>query len=451
MDSSIETLSSYAASLSYKDLTVTAIKAAKHRMIDTIGCALGGYTAEPCKIARRLCFPTGAPLTSRVIGSLFRTSPEMAAFANGTMLRYLDFNDAYRAKDAGHPSDAIAAVLAMGEAVHADGKALITAIVLAYEVQCLIIEETLLDAHGWDQPVYVVLGAAMGVGTLLGLSKEQLGNAAALALIPNMAMYQNRVGELSMWKAAAAGMAARQGIFAAVLAREGMTGAEEAIDGQYGLKNQVTGPFSFDILGGNGRPFRISRTNIKTYPVRDSCQLVAMTARDFRKQVAAEEIESLNIKTVASSYKWAVEPKELWAPQTRETADHSIPFTVAAMLIDGDITPQTFSRERFLDADILDLLGRMHAEPDPEFSKQTPAVRNFLIEATTKSGEKRVAHGVLTAEQIEEGKTDEETTAKFVGLARDVLTPSQIEATLDLLWDLENLDDAEKIVDNLAV
>lgn len=451
MDRSLETLSGYAASLSYKSLSESAIKAAKVRIIDTIGCALGGYTSEPSKITRSLCFSTGGPLTARVIGSLTRTSTEMAAFANGTMLRYLDFNDAYRMKDAGHPSDAIAAVLAAGEAMHADGKSLITATVLAYEPQCLIIEEVLLDQHGWDQPVYVVLGAAMGAGTLLGLNKEQLGNAAALALTPNMALYQNRIGELSMWKAAAAGMAARQGVFAATLARQGMTGPEEAIEGKHGLMNQVTGTFSFDTLGGNGKPFRIGRTNIKSYPVRDSCQLVATTAKELRKQVTAQEVQSLNVKTVASSYKWAVEPKELWAPKTRETADHSIPFTIAAVLIDGDINPLTFSRSRFLDQDVLDLLGRMHVEADPEFTKQTPGVRNCLIEATTQSGDKKVSHGVLTAEQIEKGKTDEEINDKFIGLARDVLTRKQIDATLDLLWNLEDLDDSARIIDNLQI
>ena len=215
--------------------------------------------------------------------------------------------------------------------------------------------------------------------------------------------------------------------------------------------NQVTGPFSFDTLGGNGRPFRIGRTNIKTYPVRDSCQLVATTAKELRNQVSSQEIQSLHVKTVASSYKWAVEPKELWAPKTRETADHSIPFTIAAVLIDGDINPQTFSRGRFLDQDVLDLLGRMQVEADPEFTKQTPGVRNCLIEATTKAGEKKVSHGVLTADQIEKGKTDEEINDKFFGLARDVLTPRQIDDTLNLLWDLENLDDASRIIDNLQI
>ncbi len=451
MDRSLEYISDYGASLSYDGLTGEAVHAVKQRLLDSIGCALGAYTAEPCKMVRRLCFPTGSPLTARVMGSLAGTSPEMAAFANATMVRYLDFNDAYRVKDAGHPSDVISAVLAMGEAVHADGKALITATVLAYEVQCRIIEETILDQKGWDQPVYVVLGAALGAGKLLGLTKEQLGNAAALALTPNMAMYQNRVGELSMWKAGAAGMAARQGIFAALLAREGMTGPEEAIEGKYGLMNQVTGPFSFEPLGGDGNRFRIARTNIKSYPVRDSCQLVVRTALDLRQQVPPEEIESLHVDTYASAYRWAVEPAQLWAPKTRETADHSIPFSIAAAVLDGDVSPQSFSHGRFLDPDVLDLMGRMRIEESPEFTAQTPGVRNCRIEAATRSGETRVAHRALTAEEVEKGMTDEEVEAKYLGLVRDVLTPDQARATLDLVGRLEEVDDVGRILDNLGV
>ena len=451
MDRSLEFLSEYASSLSYDDLTESAAKAVKQRFIDTMGCAIGGYTAEPCQIARRLCFATDTPHTARIIGSLFRTSPEMAAFANSTMARYLDFNDAYRAKDAGHPSDVIGAVLAAGEAVHADGKSLMVATVLGYEVQCRVIEETILDQKGWDQPVYVVLGSALAAGKLFGLTREQLANAASLALTPNMALYQNRVGELSMWKAAAAGMAARQGVFAALLAREGMTGPEEAIEGKYGLMNQVTGPFEFEPLGGGGRPFRISRTNIKTFPVRDSCQLVVQTALELRKRVAPEEIQSLHVSTYASAYRWAVEPAELWAPKTRETADHSIPFSIAAAVLDGEVTPQTFSRGRFLDGDVLDVMGRTHIEDDPEFSKQTPGVRNCRIVATTRSGDTREAHCVLTSEDIEKGMTNEEVEAKFQGLVRDTLSPAKAEATLDLLWRLEELDDAGRILDALGV
>ncbi|MFH1933055.1 MAG: MmgE/PrpD family protein [Pseudomonadota bacterium] len=449
MDNTLELISDYATALQYNDLPESAIRAVKHRYIDSIGCALGAYLAEPSKIARRLCFSTESPLAARVIGSLQRTTPEMAAFANGVMVRSLDFSDAYKVKDGGHPSDAISALLAIGESVKSDGSNLITATVLAYEIECRFIEEIPLDQRGWDQPVYVVLGSTLGAGKLLGLSKEQLANAAALAVVPNIALYQSRVGELSMWKGGAAGMAARQGVFAALMAREGMTGPEEAFEGQFGLKNQVTGSFRLEPLGGNNRQFGIERTNLKAYPVRDSCQLVIKAALDLRDQIAAKEIVALHVKTYDSAYRTAVAPRQLWAPQTRETADHSMPFSIAAALIDGDVSLETFSRRRYEDPDVLDLISRMRIEEDSEFSKQAPATRNCYIEATTRGGDKVVARGVLTAEEAQRGWTDEQVEAKFLSLAYNILTPAQSRGCLNLLWRLEDLEDVSRILDHL--
>jgi 2-methylcitrate dehydratase len=451
MDRTLECISDYAVSLSFDNLPASTVHATKQRFIDSMGCALGGYSAEPSQIARRLCYAGESPMSARVIGSLTSTSAEMAAFANSTMVRYLDFNDAYRMKDGGHPSDAICAALAVAEAVHADGERLITAIVLAYELQCRIIEQVPLDQKGWDQPIYVATGSALAAGKILGLTKDQLANAVSLALAPNIALYQTRVGELSMWKAAAAGMAARQGVFASLLAREGMTGPEEVFEGQFGLFNQVTGPINMEDLGGSGRQFAIGRTNIKSYPVRDSCQLVVRTALGLRELVDPADIESVHVKTYASAYRWAVAPGQLWAPKTRETADHSIPFSIAAALIDGDVSPETFSRDRFLDSDALELMGKMHIEDDPEFSRQTPALRNCRIEAITRSGKTHVSHLTLTADEIETGMTDGQVTSKYNGLVKDVLTPTLAENSLELMWRLDALEDASKVLDHLRV
>jgi hypothetical protein len=94
-------------------------------------------------------------------------------------------------------------------------------------------------------------------------------------------------------------------------------------------------------------------------------------------------------------------------------------------------------------------MGRMKIENDPDFSAQTPDVRNCSIEATTISGETRMAHCTLTAEDIEKGMADEEVEAKFIGLVQDILTPTQVRVTLDLLWRLDELDDAARVLDNL--
>jgi 2-methylcitrate dehydratase len=450
MDRVIDQFSSYAESLSFEDLTQSSIRASKHRVIDSLGCMLGAYLEEPCKIARRICTPTDCPVSSRIIGSLVRTTPESAAFANGFMGRYLDFNDSIRIVGVGHPSDCIPAILSIGEACNARGKDLITAITLSYEATIQFIEVFAYDQKGWDQPTFLTLGIALGAGKILGLNKEQFANAVGLATVSNITLQQTRAGEISMWKAGAAGNAGRQGIFAALLAREGMTGPQEAFEGKFGYFNQVTGPLKLELKGGKGNLFAVERPNMKIFPVRDSCQLVILTALELRKKVSPDKIKSLHVKIYGSAYRTAVAlSPNLWAPKTRETADHSIPFSIVVALLDGDVTPETFRKKRYLDPDVVNLLGQMTCDEDPGFSKQTPAIRNCYIEATTHSGEKVVAHSIFKQEELEKGWTDEEVEAKYMKLAQTILTPNQARTCLNLLWKLEEVDDTAQIIDNL--
>ncbi len=450
MDRVIEQFSGYAEALSYADLSPSAIHATKHRVIDSLGCVLGAYLEEPCKIARRMCLPVDSAFSARVIGSLMRTAPDSAAFANGLMGRYLDFNDSIRIVGVGHPSDSVPAMLAIGEACHVSGKSLITAITLSYEAIVQFIEAFAYDYKGWDQPTFLTLGIALGAGKILGLNKEQFANAMGIATVANITLQQNRAGEISMWKAGAAGNAGRQGIFAALLAREGITGPQEAFEGKFGYFNQVTGPLKVELKGGKGNLFAVERPNMKSYPVRDSCQLVIMTALELRKKISPDQIQSLRVKIYGSAYRTAVAlSPNLWAPKTRETADHSIPFSIVVALLDGDVTPETFRKKRFLDPDVLHLLGRMKCEEDPEFSKQTPALRNCYIEATTRSGEKVVAHSIFKQEELEKGWTDGQVEAKYMKLAQTILTPKQARDCLDLIWKLEDVEDTARIIDNL--
>src|SRR5690242_7069333 len=118
------------------------------------------------------------------------------------------------------------------------------------------------------------MGCSLACGRLLGLTREQLHHALAIAIIPNLSTFQCRGGaELSMWKGCAAPNAARQGLFAAQLAGAGMTGPTDPIDGIYGLCTQTVGK-PYEVL-----PFKlgpgcaITITNIKRFPVRDTCQL----------------------------------------------------------------------------------------------------------------------------------------------------------------------------------
>jgi len=202
-------------------------------------------------------------------------------------------------------------------------------------------------------------------------------------------------------------------------------------------------------LGGKETPFGIERFMLKRYPVRDSCQLVIDAALELREKISPDEIKSLDVQMFASAMRTAVSRRQLWEPKTRETADHSIPFSLVVALIDGEVTPETFDRMRFLDKDVLDMLSRTNIEENPEFTKQTPDKRNIYIEATTKSGEKVVVHKVLSLEDVGKEWPHEQVEAKFLGLVRGILTPAQARGNLDLLWRLEDLDDTARILHNL--
>ena len=142
MTTIVEQLSAYATALRYEDLPSEVVQQAKRLIVDSVGCALGGYASEPAKIARAMAATVTSSEPATVIGSGARSSIDMATFANGVMLRFLDFNDGYTSKgESGHPSDSIAAVLTVADALGRSGKEAITATVLAYEVFGRICED----------------------------------------------------------------------------------------------------------------------------------------------------------------------------------------------------------------------------------------------------------------------------------------------------------------------
>ncbi len=438
----------YASTLAYEDLSPEAVRQAQRRIMDTIGGAIGAYAAAPSRIARRLAQPVAAGPSARVWGSLVASTPEAAAFANGTMLRFLDINDTYRTRDGSHPSDNLGAIVATAEMLGASGRDMLLALVISYEIQSRFVDAVAFNDAGWDQPVPGAMAAALACGRLLRLDRAAMRDALALAVIPNLCTYQTRAGELSMWKGSAAANGARQGLFAARLAAEGMTGPYEAFDGVFGLWKQTMGA-SHDLppLARGSETFAVQQSNIKMYPVRDSCQLAVATARDLRAEVQAEAITSLTIVTYKSAYKGAVADPELWAPKTRETADHSMPVSIAMALIDGTVTPASFETKRFLDADVLALLGCTTVDISDAFSAEAPGRRHCRLEATDRDGVVHVAHRTLTAADIERGPSDAELEAKFMMLVRSFMPERDARRLYETALAVEQLDRVGDLVD----
>jgi 2-methylcitrate dehydratase len=449
-----EKIIAFSSGVRFADLPAAAVRAAKMRVIDSVGVAFAAYDAPTARIARRLAQPTSGDMSARIWGSQVRTTLESAAFANGVMVRYLDLNDAWRTKDAHHPSDYLPGILAVAEYRGASGKDFIAALAVAYEIVCRFTDAVPFNTAGWDQPVTGAVAMAMAAGRLLGLSREALMHALALAVVPNLCTYQTRAGELSMWKGCAGPNGARNGVFAALLAAEGMSGPYEAFDGVFGVWNQTLGGTPYDVPLGScyeDGKWGIVQTNIKTHPVRDSCQLPIDTALELRPRAKAGDIAALRIETYRSAWEGAVKDRELWSPKTRETADHSMLFAVACTLIDGEVTPPSFEKSRFTDRDILDLIGRTTVDVIDEFTAATPLRRNCRITATLNSGGSAVAHRVVTLADIERGMSDQELARKFEACTAGVFVGESARVFLDAAASLERISDVGRIVDHIRL
>ncbi|HYS15506.1 MAG TPA: MmgE/PrpD family protein [Candidatus Binatia bacterium] len=441
MDRTTETLARYVTSLRYEDLGPRAVQEAKRHLIDSLGCAMGGYRSEPAAIARKVAPAWSGVPSARLLGEGRPTTPEAAAFANSVMIRFLDANDTYIARGSGHPSDMLGAILAAAELQGASGKDLLLATVAGYEMFGAMADQVPLRDRGWDQGVFVAPAAAAGAGLLLGLSAAQMADAIAIAATANVATRQTRAGELAMWKGCATAVAAKAGLFAAQLARAGMTGPTAAFEGRHGLAEQVTGPFQVGALGSHDRPFAIERTNFKFFAAEYHAQAPLAMALALRGKVRAEEIEAVEVQIYAMAYSEIGSEPAKWDPRTRETADHSLPYMLAVALRDGRLTPASFEPERYLDPSLRPLMNRIRVAENPELTRQFPQELPSRIDVTTHSGQRFTERAEYPKGHARNPMTDADVESKFRDLSVDVLG-AHVDPALRVLW---RLDEAPRI------
>ena len=450
MDKNTEALARYAAEFRFEDLPSEVVHETKRKLIDTLGCAMGAFHAEPCRIARAVARRSIGNPPARILGTQEKSTPELAAFANGAMVRCQDYNDSYLSSASCHPSDAWSAVLAIADSVHAGGKAVIAGGALAYEVGCNF-ADVMPREQGWDNVFYDVVGAALGSANVLGLDQERMVHALAFAIVPNITLEQTRVGELSHWKGCAGANAARNGAFAAQLAHEGMTGPQDVIEGKWGLWNLFGCEFEWAPFGGRGGPYRIAQTHLKYYPGVVHAQSPIGAALELHPQVRVDDIESIVIETYWVAKRYIKRDSSLWHPATSETADHSIPYLVAAALIDGDITAATLHEDRIRDPKLLALMEKMSVYENPEFDAAYPAGWQCRIGITTKIGESKTAHVKYFKGHFKTPLTDAEVEAKFRTLTADTLERGQADAILAKLWRLDELADVGEVLQLFTV
>ena len=441
-------LSAYATSLQYDQLPPEVVHHAKRMIIDTLGCALGGYSSQPSRIAREVAATVTSSQPATVLVSGQVTSPDLATFANGVMIRYLDYNDGYTSRESGHPSDSIAAALTCSEVGQAGGKGLITATVLAYETFCRLGDAATLKYRGFDHVTIGCIASVVAACRSLGLSQEQTLQALNLGVAPNLALNQTRVGTLSMWKGCAYANASRNAVFATMLASRGLTGPSPIFEGEGGYFKTVTGePFELEPFGGGGQPFKIMECSIKRYPLGQYSQTVVQAALEVREQLPnAGDIAEVNVTTLQKAVDIMAGDPDKWRPTTRETADHSMPYTVAVALIYGTVDQSHFDDEYLHDQRLLDLVGRVTVAVSEEANRRVPEAMLCDLEVVTGTGQRFSSQVAYHKGHFKNPLSDSEVEEKFRSLASGVLPTDQTDALLDRLWHLEEVEDVGDLV-----
>jgi 2-methylcitrate dehydratase len=443
-----ETLARYASAVSYEDLPQDVTRLVKRTILDTIGCAFGGYAAGPSRIAINLARDVSARQNATVLLAGITTSPDLAVFANGVMIRYLDFNDAFVSltHGAGHPSDTIAALLTAAELSGRRGRDLITATVLAYEVFCKIADVFDYLDNGIDHSTITGIAAVVGAGRLMGLTVEEMVHAIGITVGGNTATRQGRADALSNWKAFAAADACRKAIFSVQLAQNGMTGPSNVFEGRYGFfkvigRQEVTPPPQL------GEPFGIRRAFTKRFPLGQFSQTVAQAAVEARPFFSsADDVQQVNIHVSRSAIKIMADGPDKWRPQTHETADHSIPYAAGLVLTYGKIDPEYYEDPYLHDERLLDLVSRIKCLPSDEADRTEREFNLCELEVVLKSGARKTVRVEYHGGHFKNPMTDAEMEEKFRLMAQKHLPADRIDNLLRLLWGLESVPQVSALI-----
>lgn len=453
-----ERMGKFAVGVRFEDLPPPVIHEVKRRVIDSLGCAFGAWHAEPCAIARRVVSALSAERGATLIGTKHRAPADWAAFANGCLVRYLDYNDTYLSREPAHPSDNIPAAMAVAESVGATGRELIAAIALAYEVQCRLCDAACIRSRGWDHVTYGAFSTALAAARLMRLDLNRARHAVGIAGVASANLRQSRVGELSHWKGCAFANAARHGVFAAMLAREGMTGPAPIFEGVNGFERLISGPldiggpFGADAPSASKLDWMILKTSIKYWPAEYHAQSAIDAALSLRKEIGdVRQIDSILIESHDAAVDIIGSEPEKWRPCSRETADHSLPYLVGVALADGEVTSRQFEPQRLCDPSLIELVSRIKVERHGELCAIYPAAVGNILNLRLTDGRTVSRRVDYPPGNAKNPLTDEQVEQKFHAQADEVLGRAAADRLVQMIWRLDELPTMGDLLESLTV
>jgi 2-methylcitrate dehydratase len=359
------------------------------------------------------------------------------------MIRYLDWNDGYISKGSGHPSDSIPALIAAAETAHASGQDLIVATVIAYEVFCRVMDVWANKPVGVAHETVGAMASVAGVGRLMRLTEEQLTHAISITVASNITLNQTRAEHVSNWKACGYANVNRNAIFAAELASRGMTGPTPVFEGKAGFFNVVSrGLFKLPQFGGGEEEFRILRSSTKRFPLGQYSQTVAQAAVEARELVGSvDEIVKVRIGTLQTGLNVMADGPDKWRPKTRETADHSIPYSAGVGLMYGRVEHGHFEPEYFENAQLLDLISRIECFSSDEANRRESEMNLCELELILRNGESRSVRVEYHRGHWRNPMSDAEMEEKFRSQAASILPARELNRLIDHLWHLDAISD----------
>jgi 2-methylcitrate dehydratase len=452
----VESLAQFAVSTPYEELSETARQQLKVRILDALGCAIGALEGEPVQLIRRhVCeFDAGGKCT--MIGG-GKANPEHAAFYNGAAVRYLDFNDSYLATgETCHPSDNLAPVLAAADYAEANGRDLMAALAVAYQVQCRLSDVAPVRAAGFDHTVQGAYAVAAGVARALGLDACRAANAIAISGTALNALRVTRTGKLSHWKGLAYPHMAACSTAVVFLARLGITGPLEVIEGEKGLMDAITGLFEID--WSREDLDRVKRTILKKYnaEIHSQTAIEGVLALKQQHRFRPEEVAQITLETFDVAYHiigGGDEGDKTAGITIKEQADHSLPYILAVAMLDGNVMPEQYRPDRIRRSDVQEMLHRVTVRPNPSYSERFPnempcRIWIRLRDGHTLTKEMRDYPGFFT-----QPMSWEMALKKFERLAEPYTASPERRAIAEAVFDLENtpVPDLMRLLEGIRV
>ncbi|MGO9274164.1 MAG: MmgE/PrpD family protein [Terriglobia bacterium] len=450
-------MSQWAAGLTFEQLSPEAVYQAKRFLLDSLGCALGGYRQHDVRIALEVLKEIAGSGPATVIGSGSRMDPVSASLANALMIRVMDYNDIYWKQDPSHPSDLFPAALACCERAQSDGRELMVGLVLGHEFEMRFCEAAFpgIRERGWHHATLTAFVSPIVAGRALHLGWEQIQHAIGISASHHVTLGAVTAGKLTMMKNTVDPMATQSGVFAALLAEKGYTGPEHVVDGKEGLAHCFGPEWKLNLLtdglaDGLGDSWRITQCGMKAFPTEALTHTPISAVLDLVKQhdLAPDQVEKIHIRSLARAADILADPSK-YDPRSKETADHSLPYVIAAALVDRQVTPLQFTPEKIMDPAIRAQLKKVEVVADPEIEKVFPALQRVIVTIRTTDGRELTRQLDYPKGDPRNPLTDREVEEKFEALAEPVLSKAARRKVMDAVWNLEKLGSVSALMQML--